>query len=576
VTFPSGAEVDGLGPEARCATCHQGRSSGDDVEATITDLGLGESPDTVSEDLSFENIHYYPAASTLFAAQAGGGYEYADKVYDWRFRHVQQLDTCVECHDPHSLEVEVDACGTCHTGVSTMEDLHGIRMMASAGQDYDGDGNTTEGIYHEVRGLRDQLLTAIQALAADQGLGDLCYGETSYPYWFVDTDGDGECSASEAAYANKWGSWTPRLVRATYNYQMATKDPGGYAHNAKYTIQLLHDALQDVNGAMTTPADLSALDRDDPGHFNGAGEAARHWDDGETVSGSCSKCHGGAEGLHFYLDYGVGSTSTAPDNGLECETCHDAMPGWTLVSVDAVTYPSGVELENPGSSSNLCSTCHSGREAKASVDARIASGSYRFVNVHYAPAGATVAGADAQVGYEYEGKTYAAAWTTHSGGSECIDCHDAVNTDHSFAPQDNFDYCTVCHTTATELGDIRNRHSNDVDGDGLDGESLHDELATLAAATYEAMRAHNGGTALCYDSHSYPYWFVDTNDNGTCDTGETGRFNAWDAPLMKAAFNYQLYQKDAGAWAHNFDYMAQLLIDSTEDLGGDVEDFDRP
>ena len=39
---------------------------------------------------------------------------------------------------------------------------------------------------------------------------------------------------------------------------------------------------------------------------------------------------------------------------------------------------------------------------------------------------------------------------------------------------------------------------------------------------------------------------------------------------MKAAYNYQLSRKEPGAWAHNFDYVAQLLFDSVADLGGSV------
>lgn len=39
---------------------------------------------------------------------------------------------------------------------------------------------------------------------------------------------------------------------------------------------------------------------------------------------------------------------------------------------------------------------------------------------------------------------------------------------------------------------------------------------------------------------------------------------------MKAAHNVQLHSKDPGGYVHNFDYLAQLLIDSIEDLGGDV------
>ena len=45
---------------------------------------------------------------------------------------------------------------------------------------------------------------------------------------------------------------------------------------------------------------------------------------------------------------------------------------------------------------------------------------------------------------------------------------------------------------------------------------------------------------------------------------------------MKAAFNYQMSRKEPGAWAHNFNYMAELLYDSVEDLGGSVAGLVRP
>jgi hypothetical protein len=45
---------------------------------------------------------------------------------------------------------------------------------------------------------------------------------------------------------------------------------------------------------------------------------------------------------------------------------------------------------------------------------------------------------------------------------------------------------------------------------------------------------------------------------------------------VKAAHNFQLSVKEPGAWAHNFDYAAQLLIDSIENLGGDVSPYVRP
>ena len=68
VVFPSGVEVDGLGPEASCMQCHQGRASTDRVEEAIEGLPL----DQVSDELGFINVHYLVSAATQAGAQARG------------------------------------------------------------------------------------------------------------------------------------------------------------------------------------------------------------------------------------------------------------------------------------------------------------------------------------------------------------------------------------------------------------------------------------------------------------------------------------------------------------------------
>lgn len=55
VIFPSTVEIDDLGPEARCMTCHQGRASTDQVNTAITNAAPATA-DTVSSSLSFVDI----------------------------------------------------------------------------------------------------------------------------------------------------------------------------------------------------------------------------------------------------------------------------------------------------------------------------------------------------------------------------------------------------------------------------------------------------------------------------------------------------------------------------------------
>jgi hypothetical protein len=604
VTFPSGAIATDLGAEARCMTCHQGRESTVSLNLHIA----GAAPateDTISTDLSFRNIHYYAAGATLYGGSAKGAYQYTlpggdgaigtpdDEIkygfYDTRNPHVAAADTCIECHDPHSLERRIDLCATCHAGVTSDADLRNIRMAGSV-RDYDGDGDTTEGIYHEIKTLESMLLAAIQAYASNVNAAPIMYDAHAYPYWFYD-------NGSGATYSNSYKSWTARLLRAAYNYQYAQKDPGAYAHNPKYVIEFLYDSIADLHAhpSVTVP-NFDALWRNDGGHFDAGAEAFRHWDrpadeiedgsiDRGTVSSSCVRCHS-PEGFDFWAEYGLDLPREAQvGDGFRCEQCHvenaDFAGTPQVKYIDKVDFPSGVIISNdPSNVDNgfLCMSCHKGRESGATVDAdiaaRLAAGrDPRFRNIHYMASGATLYGAAAEVGYQYRTgagmgspfKDYAPKWNHfqtlvdpggNSEGARCTFCH---LEDHSFTAQ-AADTCKGCHGDIP-LEEFRLGRLADYDGDPAtttlksEVEAFADRLWT-ASVDYENVVL--GGTLTMLPG--YPYYAATT----------------WDEKLVRALFNYQFWAKEHGAWAHNTHYMMQLLYDSIVDLGGDTTGLVRP
>ena len=96
--------------------------------------------------------------------------------------------TCIDCHDQHSLEVRIEKCAECHEDVNSVEDLQAIRM-AGSWPDYDGDGDVLEGIYGEIQGLHAALYKAIQAYATDAN-APIAYDSHTNPYFFKDTNGE--------------------------------------------------------------------------------------------------------------------------------------------------------------------------------------------------------------------------------------------------------------------------------------------------------------------------------------------------------------------------------------------------
>lgn len=582
---PVNVTVTGLGPEARCMVCHQGRASKSQVDDALARYGITEDLDTVpapveERPLGFINIHYYPAAATLYGTMVKGGYEYAGKSYDAKFDHVEGYDSCVGCHNPHTLEIKLEECAACHEGVASEEDLRNIRMAGSL-VDFDGDGDMEEGIPGEIEGLQAVLLQNIQAYANEVAGTAIAYTPASHPYWFTDPNADGTLSDDEINSDNSYGTWTGRLLKAAYNYQMSVKDPGNFAHGGKYTIQLLYDSIEDLNQAVANPVDMSTLARIDNGHFAGSEEAFRHWDaEGGVVPGTCARCHS-ATGLPVFM---ANATNVAEpsSNGLNCATCHSDLSTFTLYEVNQVTFPSGATVSfGEGSTANICMQCHQGRESKVSVDRAIsaagggadqASESLRFRNPHYFATAATLWGTEVQGAYEFDGQDYNGRFMHVQGFRTCTECHD------SHVLKVKIDACTACHAMADEgLENIRISEV-DFDGDGDSAEGLALEIDSFEERLLAALQAYTTSYNLPmigYDAHVYPYFFEDADGNGELN-GEEAAYANWTPNLLRSAYNYQWSQKDPGTFAHNGHYILQILYDSIDSIGGDVRDLERP
>jgi hypothetical protein len=609
VKFPSGAVISNLGPEALCMQCHQGRESKASLDNLFETLKV-EDPDKapppvvtdgVTTTLGFRNIHYFPAAATLYGTMVKGGYEYEGKTYDAKNTHVEGYDTCIACHNSHTLEVKVTECANCHEGVTSAEDLKKVRMVSSA-KDYDGDGNVEEGMAEELVGLQEILYAEIQKYAKDTAGAGTVYDPATYPYFLLDADGDGKGDTNDQGAARGYNKWTPRMLKAAYNYQLSVKDPGAFAHGNKYIVQLLFDSIEDLGG------DVSKLARTDAGHFAGDTLAFRDWDAADITNPTpadyvvpfrCAKCHS-ATGLPEFIGAGGtvvvdgrGNTLTAgigpqhSANGFMCSTCHNEEKFPERYAIASVTFPSGKTLSYAkdadgkliADESNLCLLCHQGRESTTSVNNYLtgkeddtADKSISFKNIHYLGAGATVFGGDAAGAYQYPEQAYVGL--NQHPVNKCADCHDV------HALEVKTEGCKACH------GDIEPEKirmaATDWDGDGDTTEGVKGELDTLAEALFAEIQKYateTAGAGIVYDAHTYPYFMLDADGDGQPDQNEQGgnlAYNAWTPRLMRAAFNYQYSQKDPGAFVHNPQYIIQFLIDSISDLDGNVSGYTRP
>jgi hypothetical protein len=581
VLMPSGIEMSTAADEKRCMECHQGRQSGAGIDAMIVQSAV--SLDVVSDALDFARTHNDPGISLKYGTTVTAGYEYEGRGYDAEFTHVEGYRICTDCHDSFSLKVKVAECQQCHLEIATTDDLTRIRTVG-ASADFNGNGNVTEGIAAEISALQNALLQNIKTYARQISTRSIGYSSDHYPNFFIDADRNGQLDDSELGFENRYNAWTPRLLRAAYNYESSMSDRGAYSHNAKYVIQLLYDSIASLNAAIWDPIDMSLMERDDSGHFAGSHQSFRTWDDEGEVPRLCAKCHS-AQGLPSFLQNGV-NVSQPPSNGFDCGTCHNDLTTFTLHQVRSVVFPSGATISSGHSETNLCMSCHQGRYGIAGLTKLIGdrapdeqSADLCFVDAHNFAAAATRYGSEAKSAYEYPGKSYQGfADHGYEYFNQCTDCHRT----HALEVR-KFD-CVNCHEEIDHDATVRDIRflPGDFDGDGDDREGIYYEIVTLQSALYTQIQQYANDVAdqpIVYVPTGYPYFFNDLNRNGMPDRAEITADNAydgWTPRLLRAAYNYQNSLGDPGAFAHNSRYIIQTLYDSIDDLGGDASAMIRP
>lgn len=231
VVFPSGLRQSLQEGAAICSVCHQGRTSSSDVDAATAAI----TDDEVSSDLTFINIHYAAAGATRLGGSAKGGYQYAGLDYAGPFSHAPNMSECTDCHDPHSTQISIESCTSCHEGVTDVRDI---------GMPQDSTSTAVQ-----IGQLHERLGNAIATYAKEVAGEALIYAEDTFPYFFHDLNDDGLSDSEETIFPNKYAAWSPRLLKAAYNFQFVAKDPGAFAHNPHYVTQLLVDSIRDLSRA---------------------------------------------------------------------------------------------------------------------------------------------------------------------------------------------------------------------------------------------------------------------------------------------------------------------------------------
>ena len=405
-------------------------------------------------------------------------------------------------------------------------------------------------------------------------------------------------------------------------------------NNAEGTYAVDSAMVSGVSAADSAPVDITATLK----KATSAGDAWAHyqWErtlkaDGTDDRGSCQKCHT-ATGASNYLakpatyDYknnnfahlsgwtaastGVATKPSPQQEVLYCWGCHSNSSAGLVRAPGAIKADynfKGALAQFPDvGQSNVCISCHSGRESGESLDTITNFANASFKNSHYLAVGGLMyvkAGFTAFIDPNtvIGTSTYGKSLTSDADGGALSSTHrklgtTAINGDShnaaAFTPG-NFDSngpCVTCHMQATGQAKRSTSHTWEINWNAFNEVCIkcHDEEGgvPLTAANFstlfidEQAVPFQDALALAlntlltkyninYNQAVYPY-FYDLNIGPAAavkDWTRGGALSAADAKkLMGACFNINILKREPAAYVHARTYARRLLYDTIDFL----------
>jgi len=488
----------------------------------------------------------YMRSSCLGCHAATGVYPAPQTFIKWSSSaHKSAFVSCMSCHGNSAMPTPVNS--------STVDKTSFVNLYASAGPV--GSSYCFAACHHKGNNLH---------FNAEAQLANLC--SACHNPW----DHDGSAAMARSLGAQHFNGYTSGANSKLQAAYVTPAAPCAACHLA--TIAGAPDSGRDP-ALLQQRTDWAASGH---GDTTGAGLASR---DFKNLSG-CVQCHTAPGFIAFSTAKVTGAWGTTSDKSrgvLSCDACHSDLSTGKLRAAGPLQPYAGDSYTTPDlSSSNLCVQCHSGVQSGRSIKALAAAhadfSNQAFIGSHSSAAGILFKSA----GYQFAFRNYSNSWhfkhdrigegnfsaygyDTGSAGP-CVGCHMSSSNGHSFRPVSRDAVGAITQITSASCGSC---HSGPA---YLDAGRMNAREAKYAAALFALQRVLE--TRGIYYANVAPYFFKSA---GSSDPANAVT-NWGNADTMGAAFNFNLLQHEAGAYAHNMIYSKRLIYDSIDFLDNGVLD----